>query len=95
MGPGIKRFAVLAPLVARRAKTGQFVIVRVDETGERIPLTPVEWDPDEGTITFVFQEVGVSTKKLGALGVGDPIKDVVGPLGNPARIERYGEAVVV
>jgi len=95
LAPGIKRIVVYAPLIAQKAKVGQFVILRVDEYGERFPLTLVDWNPDEGTITLIFQEVGVSTKKLGALKVGDRILDLVGPLGNPSEIRRYGETVVI
>jgi len=95
LAPEIKRLVVSAPLIAERAQVGQFVIVRVDERGERFPLTLVDWDPSEGSIILVFLEVGVSTKKLGSLKVGDRILDLVGPLGNPAEIERYGEAAVI
>jgi ferredoxin--NADP+ reductase len=95
LAPQIKRFTVSAPSIARKAKVGQFIILRVDEKGERFPLTLVDWNPKEGTIIIVFQEVGVSTKKFGNLRVGDCILDIVGPLGNPAEIKNYGEAVVV
>ncbi|MEM2936629.1 MAG: sulfide/dihydroorotate dehydrogenase-like FAD/NAD-binding protein, partial [Candidatus Bathyarchaeia archaeon] len=67
LAPDIKRLVVSAPLIAERAQVGQFVIVRVDERGERFPLTLVDWNPDEGSITLVFLEVGVSTRKLGVL----------------------------
>jgi len=95
LAPKIKRIVVKAPLVARKAKTGQFVILRVDEKGERIPLTLVEWDKEKGTITLVFQEVGASTVKLGKLSVGDKILDLVGPLGNPSELEKFGRCCVV
>jgi len=95
LAPEIKRVVVSAPLVAKKAQVGQFVILRVDERGERFPLTFVDWNPHEGTITLIFQEVGVSTKKLGKLQVGDYIEDIVGPLGNPTEIEKYGDVVVV
>ncbi len=91
----IKRMVISAPLVANKAKVGQFVILRVDEYGERFPLTLVDWDIEERTITVVFQEVGVSTKKLGMLEVGDCVKDVFGPLGNPSEIEKYGNVAVI
>ena len=81
---------VYAPDIAEKAQPGQFVIVRVDEKGERIPLTLVDWEKERGTITIIFQEVGVSTRKLGALAVGDTILNVVGPLGNPSDIRRHG-----
>ncbi|MEM0011013.1 MAG: sulfide/dihydroorotate dehydrogenase-like FAD/NAD-binding protein, partial [Candidatus Bathyarchaeia archaeon] len=73
LAPGIKLIKVLAPEIAKKAKAGQFVILRVDETGERIPLTLADWDRKEGTITLVFLEVGVSTKKLGRLNKDDVI----------------------
>jgi len=95
LAPGIKRIVVHAPLIARKAKAGQFVILRVDEHGERFPLTLVDWKPDEGLITMIFQEIGVSTRKLGKLKAGDHIMDIVGPLGNPTEIENYGEVAVI
>jgi len=95
LAPDIKRHVVSAPLIAKKAQTGQFVILRVDEQGERFPLTLVAWDQEEGTITLIFQEVGVSTRKLGKLKAGDYIEDIVGPLGNPSEVEKYGEVVVI
>jgi len=95
LAPGIKRLVISAPLIAEKAKVGQFVILRVDEKGERFPLTLVEWDAKKGTITVIFQEVGVSTKKLGMLKPGDHIKDAVGPLGNPSEIKKYGRVAVI
>jgi len=81
-----KLFRVEAPLVAAAAKPGQFVIVRVREGGERIPLTIADYDREDGTITIVVQEVGVTTRYLGALEVDDDILDLVGPLGMPLEI---------
>ena len=95
LAPNIKQYVVNAPAIARKARSGQFVILKVDEFGERFPLTLVDWNPQRGTVTLVFQEVGVSTRKLGALKVGDKIQDVIGPLGNAAEDERYGTAVVI
>jgi len=95
LAPGIKRMVISAPLIANKAKVGQFVILRVDERGERFPLTLVDWNTNEGTITVIFQEVGVSTKKLGMLQIGDSVKDVFGPLGNPSEIKNYGNAAVI
>ena len=92
---GVKRLEVLAPLIAKKAKAGQFVILRVDEQGERFPLTLVDWNPGMGTIVLIFQEVGVSTKKLGALRVGDYVLDIVGPLGNPTEVKNFGRVSVV
>lgn len=95
LGPGIKLIKVLAPEIARKAKAGQFVILRVDSVGERIPLTLADWDAKEGTITIVFLEVGVSTKKLGRLNNGDVIPDLLGPLGNPTEVKNYGTVCVI
>ena len=90
-----KLMVIQSPEVARKAKAGQFVIVRIDEAGERIPLTIADFDRDKGTITLVFQEVGKSTMQLGTLEAGQQIADVVGPLGNPSEIENFGTVVVV
>lgn len=95
LAPGIKRMVISAPLVASKAKVGQFVIVRVDEYGERFPITLVDWDAEKGTITIILQEVGVSTRKLGMLQVGHYVKDVFGPLGNPSEMKKHGEVAVV
>ncbi len=87
------RIDVEAPLIARSRKAGHFVIVRVDEGGERIPLTISDSDTRKGTIMLVVQQVGVSTRKLCALNVGDKIADVVGPLGQATKIENFGTVV--
>jgi len=84
---------VEAPRIARKRKAGQFVVVRVDETGERIPLTLVDSDPSRGTITLVIQEVGTTTAKLRKLREGDAILDVIGPLGHPTEVKKCGLAV--
>ena len=86
-------FEIEAPLIARSRKAGNFVIVRVDRKGERMPLTIAGADIDKGTITLVVQQVGLSSKKLCSLEVGDSVADVVGPLGNPTHIEKYGTVV--
>jgi len=86
-------FEMEAPLIARSRKAGNFVIVRVDKKGERMPLTIAGADVERGTITLVVQQVGLSSKKLCALNEGDSVADVVGPLGNPTRIEKYGTVV--
>ena len=86
-------FEIEAPLIAKSRKAGNFVIVRVDKKGERMPLTIAGADIDKGTITLVVQMVGLSSKKLCALGQGDFVADVVGPLGNPTHIENYGTVV--
>lgn len=87
------RFEVEAPLIARSRRAGHFVIVRVGETGERIPLTIAEADKQRGTITLVVQNVGLSSQKLCALETGDYITDVVGPLGRATHIENFGTVV--
>jgi len=91
--PVTKLFRVEAPLVASAAKPGQFVIVRVREGGERIPLTIADYDRDEGTLTIVVQEVGTTTCLLGSLEVGDDILDLVGPLGMALEIPAAGHIV--
>ena len=87
------KFVVEAPLIARSRRAGHFVIVRVGEKGERIPLTIADADEARGTITLVVQQVGLSSARLCALGEGDEITDIVGPLGQATRIERYGTVV--
>lgn len=82
-----------APHVAAKAKAGQFVIVRIDEQGERIPLTVADYG--QGTVTIVFQQVGKSTMKLASLEAGDAVLDLVGPLGHPSEIENYGTVLCV
>jgi len=95
LAPNIKRVVIRAPLIANKAKAGQFVILRVDEYGERFPLTIFDWNKSEGLITLIFQEVGVSTRKLGMLKAGDYVMDIVGPLGNPTEIKNYGTVAVI
>ncbi len=91
----VKLMVVEAPHVVTRARAGQFVIVRIDETGERIPLTIADFDRAAGTITLIFQEVGKSTMQMGTLNVGDGFVTVMGPLGHPTEIENYGTVVCV
>lgn len=91
----VKQIVLYAPEIAAKAKAGQFVILRIDEEGERIPLTLVKWDTTEGSITLIFQVVGASTKKLATFEVGDEVLNVAGPLGNPSEIRNYGLAAVV
>src|SRR6516225_9640025 len=95
MARGIKLFEVKAPRIAKKERPGQFVIVRLDDTGERIPLTLADANPQAGTITLVVQGIGKTTMLLNMLEVGDSILDVVGPLGKPSEIENFGTAVVV
>lgn len=89
----VVKFEVEAPLIARSRKAGHFVIVRVGEKGERIPLTIASSNIEKGTITLVIQAVGASTKKLCNLNVGNYITDVVGPLGQATHIEKYGTVI--
>ena len=81
---GIHLFKVEAPNVAKKAKPGQFVVIRIDEKGERIPLTVAGWDEKEGSVTIVFMEVGTTTHRLATLGTGDYIVDFVGSGTEPA-----------
>lgn len=82
-----------APFVVRNAKAGQFIILRVDENGERIPLTIADFDKEKGELTIVYMAVGYSTKKLARLEAGDEIADLAGPLGQPTHIKNYGTVV--
>ena len=91
----VKLVVVEAPVVARKAKPGQFVVVLTDEQSERIPLTIADFDAQAGTITLIFQEVGKSTRQMGTLEVGEGFANVVGPLGKPTKIENYGTVIVV
>jgi len=92
----VYRIRVRAPLIAEERKPGQFVIVQVDDDyGERIPLTIADADAREGTITLIFQAVGKTTHRLGDLRVGDSISSVLGPLGKPTHIEKFGTVVCV
>jgi ferredoxin--NADP+ reductase len=94
--PGVKEYTLEAPLIAKKCQAGQFVIIRTDIYGERIPLTIADFDRDGGVITIVVQEVGNSTKHLGEYyGVGDDILDLLGPLGRPSHIENFGAAVCI
>lgn len=95
LAPKIKLFKIEAPEVARKARPGQFIILRIDEEGERIPLTIADYDTSAGTITIIFQEVGKTTELLGELREGDSILDFVGPLGCPSEIENFGTVVCV
>lgn len=90
-----KLMIVEAPAVARKAQAGQFVIIRIDEQGERIPLTIADYDRDKGTVTIIFQEVGKTTIQLGTMEEGEELITVVGPLGHPSEIENYGTVVCV
>lgn len=91
----ITQLTVEAPQIAKAAKPGQFIVLRVNEHGERIPLTISDKLPDKGLIEIIFQETGASTKFLASLKEGDEILDLLGPLGTPAHIEKAGTVVVV
>jgi len=93
--PLVKEFVIEAPLVAKSAQPGQFVIVRHGPGGERIPLTIADFDRKAGTVTIVFQEVGKTTQDLGRLGPGEAIDDFVGPLGVPAELPEHGTVVCI
>ena len=95
LAPNITRFSVEAPEVARSRKPGQFVVVRADETSERVPLTIVDSDPEKGTIDLIIQKAGFSTTCLVCYEVGEGFLDVLGPLGRPTDMENYGTVVCV
>ena len=84
-----------APFIAKKAKAGQFIIFRIDEQGERVPLTIAGYDREKGTVSIIFQKVGFSTKALGAMNEGDYIRDFVGPLGKPTQTEGLKRVCVV
>ena len=86
----ITKLIVQAPVVAQKAKAGQFVSLVLDETGERIPLTLADWDKDKGTISLILQKVGFSTRKLASLSPGDNIAHILGPLGHPTEVKKFG-----
>ena len=95
LAPSIKEFLISSPEIARKAQPGQFVVVKIDERGERIPLTIADYEREKGTITIVVQEAGKTTCQLGGLNSGDTLSDVIGPLGIPTHIENRGTIVCV
>ena len=95
LNPTVTRMDIAAPLIARKAEPGQFVILRVDEAGERIPLTVADTDPEAGSVTIIFQIVGATTYKLNQLQVGDSLHDFVGPLGVASHIEGLKKVAVI
>jgi ferredoxin--NADP+ reductase len=95
IGNKIHNFEIYAPEIAKIAKAGQFIIFRIDEKGERVPLTVVGTNEQEGLVRIIFQEVGKSTSQLASLCEGDSIKDFLGPLGHPTVIKYYGTVVAV
>jgi len=95
LAPGIKKIVLEAPLVAKKVLPGEFVVLIVDEKGERVPLTVVDSDKEKGTITLIFQEVGKTTYKLGELKAGEVILNLLGPLGRATEIKKLGTVVTV
>jgi ferredoxin--NADP+ reductase len=95
LSENVCQMTIEAPEIARKRRAGQFVVLKVNETGERIPLTIVDSDLREGTIEIIFQIVGKTTAMMADLAVGDTFQDVQGPLGNPTEIENYGSVVCV
>ena len=95
VAPEVTRFDVYVPQIARKRKAGQFVIVRLREGAERIPLTIADANAKKGTITLIFQSVGKSTIEMAQLNAGDCLKDVAGPLGSPTHIEKFGTVVCI
>lgn len=95
LAAAVKQFKIFAPEIAKKRRPGQFVVLRINEEGERIPLTIADADPEGGTITIIFQEVGKSTEHLGKLKAGEAIADLIGPLGVPTHIEKFGTVVCI
>ena len=95
LNPTVTLMDIEAPFVAKKAKAGQFIIFRIDEMGERVPLTVAGTDKEAGTVTIIFQKVGFTTKALGELNEGDYIRDFVGPLGKPTPVEGKKKVCVV
>jgi ferredoxin--NADP+ reductase len=95
LNPFVTLMDVDAPHIAKKVEPGQFIILRVNEEGERIPLTVADYDREKGTVTIIFQEVGKTTKLLGTLNEGDSILDFVGPLGVPSHLEGYKKVAVI
>jgi ferredoxin--NADP+ reductase len=95
LAQGIKRFKIIAPKIAKKRKAGQFVIIRLKEGGERIPLTIADSNSNDGTITLIVQGIGKTTLELNSLEASESIMDVVGPLGKPSEIENFGTAVSI
>jgi ferredoxin--NADP+ reductase len=95
LAPTITKFEIEAPLIARKRKAGNFVMIRVEDGGERIPLTIADSDPARGTITLIVQAIGGTTKLLSSKNAGESLLDVVGPLGNPTPIRSHGAVACV
>lgn len=95
IGPEVKKFVIESPKIAEKRKAGQFIILRIHNKGERIPLTIADSDVENGTITIIVQGIGKTTKMLNEMKAGDTILDLVGPLGTPSHIENFGTAVSI
>lgn len=95
VAPQVDEIVVEAPYIASHAKAGNFIVLRLHERGERIPLTIADADSEEGTITLLFQKVGKTTLEMGSLNPGDMISDIVGPLGHPTPVKKYGHCALV
>lgn len=95
IAPGFKLMEIRSPEIAEKIQPGQFMILRVDEEGERIPMSVADWDREKGTVTLVFQELGLSTRKLGLMEPGQRLANLAGPLGKPAEVGFFGTVVVV
>ena len=95
IAPSINRIEILAPEIVNKWLPGQFIILRIDEKGERIPLTVNQVDKERSLLTIIFQEVGKTTRKLAALKEGDCLRDLIGPLGHPLEVKDYGKVVCV
>ena len=95
LNPTVTRMEIEAPLIAKKAKPGQFIILRVDENGERIPLTVAGYDREKGTVTIIFQIVGATTEKLNHLHEGECLHDFVGPLGVPTHVDGLKKVCVI
>lgn len=95
LNPTVTRMEIEAPLIAKKAKPGQFIILRVDENGERIPLTVAGYDREKGTVTIIFQIVGATTEKLNHLNEGECLLDFVGPLGVPTHVDGLKKVCVI
>ena len=95
LSPNVGWLEVEAPQIAKKRKAGQFIILRIDEQGERIPLTIADSNPEKGTITLICQSIGKTSTQLNSLQAGDTIRDIAGPLGQPSHLENFGTAVCV
>ncbi|MDD4980004.1 MAG: sulfide/dihydroorotate dehydrogenase-like FAD/NAD-binding protein [Candidatus Omnitrophica bacterium] len=91
----VTQITLTAAQIAKKAQAGQFVVVVIDEKGERVPLTLADWDKDKGQITLIFQKVGFTTKKLGALNPGDSVQHILGPLGHPTQAKNLGTVICI